>query len=233
MTTNSARVSLLVLAVVAIAFSQCAYAHNVSSSNANYLASVEGPAVALFIYLGAKHMVTGVDHLLYLLAVVFLAFRVRDIVALVSLFALGHSITLILGVWLSVQVNPSLVDGIIGFSIAYKAYENLGGFKALNPYVVPAGVAVFTFGLVHGLGLATKLQAVYSGGDGLLVNLIAFNVGVELGQLLALAALLAVLAVLRRQSSFRYWSQGLNLTLLVCGFMFAGFHWFDLVLRGN
>lgn len=205
-------------------------AHNVSSSNANFLASVDGPAIPLFVYLGAKHMVTGVDHVLYLLAVVFLLYQPRQLLLVVTLFAAGHSLTLILGVLLGWQINPSVVDAIIGVSVAYKAFENLAGFTLLFGRAPNMHIAVFGFGLVHGLGLATKLQAVYAGGEGRVVNLIGFNVGVELGQLVALAVLLGALLLWRSRQNFQRWAWWSNVALLACGFAFACFHLLDLSL---
>jgi hypothetical protein len=199
-------------------------AHNVSASNANFIGNVDGPAIPLFLYLGAKHMVTGYDHLLYLLAVVFLLVRPRQVVGFVTLFAVGHSITLIAGVMLGWQVNASLVDAVIGFSVAYKAFENLEGFETFFGMRPNMSIAVFAFGLVHGLGLATKLQAVYSGGPGMLVNLIGFNLGVEIGQLIALALLLAVLGLWRARASFASQAYLANAAIMTCGFMFAGYH---------
>jgi len=205
-------------------------AHNVSSSNADFLAGVDGPAVGLFVYLGAKHMVTGVDHLLYLFGVVFLLSAPRSVLLFVTLFAIGHSITLVCGVLFGWQVNPRLVDAVIGLSVAYKAFENLAGFDVLFGRTPDIRLMVFGFGLIHGLGLATKLQAVYSGGDGLLVNLLAFNVGVEIGQLLALAGLLLGLAWLRRAPGFPRWSQTANTLLMACGFAFFFYHVADMYL---
>lgn len=207
-----------------------ALAHNVSSSNANFLASVDGPAIPLFVYLGAKHMVTGIDHVLYLLAVVFLLYQPRQLILVVTLFAAGHSLTLILGVLFGWQINPSAVDAVIGLSVAYKAFENLSGFTLLFGRAPNMHVAVFGFGLVHGLGLATKLQAVYAGGEGLVLNLVAFNAGVELGQLLALGLLLGVLLLWRGRVSFERWAWGCNVVLLACGFAFACFHLLDFSL---
>jgi len=200
-----------------------AYAHNVSPANANFVAGVDSVEVALFVYLGAKHMVTGFDHLLYLFGILFWVRTWRDAVVFVSLFALGHSVTLIAGVSAGWQVNASLVDALIGFSVLYKAIENVGGFKLLfgvQPYV---RIAVLGFGLIHGLGLATKLQAVYNGGEGFLVNLLSFNLGVELGQLCALALLLLLINGLR---SVGMQSQGfgVNLGLMSCGATLVIYH---------
>jgi len=208
-------------------------AHNVSESNANFLANVTGPAVPLFVYLGAKHMVTGIDHVLYLLGVVFFVYQPRQVLYFVSLFAIGHSITLISGVLFAWQVSPALVDAVIGLSVAYKAFENLAGFSTVFGRSPNVSLAVFAFGLVHGLGLATKLQDVYSGGEGLLANLIAFNIGVELGQVIALGVLLALLALWRRRAAFEQWAFGANVVLMVCGFAFTLTHFFALSLAGG
>ena len=222
------RAALLLL--LALLLPGMALGHNVSESNANYLAGIDGPAPALFAYLGAKHMVTGVDHVLYLLGIVFLLWRPRQVVVLVSLFALGHSVSLIAGVLLGWQITPQAVDALIGLSVAYKAFENLDGFHTLFGWRPDLHLAVLLFGLAHGLGLATKLQAVYTGADGLLINLLAFNVGVEIGQLLALAALLALLALWRRHGGFARQAVLANTLLMACGFAFAGFHLVDLRL---
>lgn len=222
-----------VFLLIALAFTLPSLAHNVSESNANFLADVTGPAIPLFIYLGAKHMVTGIDHILYLLGVVFFVYQPRQVLLFVSLFAIGHSITLVCGVWFAWQVNPAVVDAVIGLSVAYKAFENIAGFSIVFGRSPNVRLAIFAFGLVHGLGLATKLQAVYSGGDGLLVNLISFNVGVELGQLLALGFLVAVLALWRRLASFESSAFGANLILMVCGFALAMTHLLSLTLASS
>ena len=193
-------------------------AHNVSPENANFLRQVDGIELGLFMYLGAKHMVTGFDHLLYLFGILFWVRGVRDALVFVSLFALGHSVTLIAGVSAGWQVNSLAVDALIGLSIVYKALENLGGFRALFGVEPNAFAAILCFGLIHGLGLSTKLQAVYSGGQGFLANLIGFNVGVELGQLFALALLLLVVVGLRRLGA-QGQALSVNLVLMSCGFL--------------
>lgn len=208
-----------------------AFGHNLSSSNADFVSLVNGPAVPLFMYLGAKHMITGIDHILYLLALVLLLHKPREVLLLVSLFALGHSLTLVGGVWFSLNVNPGWIDALIGMSIAYKAFENLGGLADFGRWLPPVSAAVFVFGLMHGFGLATKLQSIYSGGDGFLLNLLAFNIGVELGQLIALMFLLGGLYFLRQRVTFARWAQAGSFMLLVCGFAFALYHGVDLQLR--
>ncbi len=200
-----------------------ALAHNISESNARFVEGLSGPAVAAFLYLGAKHMVTGFDHLLFLVGVVFFLARPRDIVLYVSLFTVGHSITLLAGVFGEWQVNAYLVDAVIGLSVVYKAFENIGGFDRAGWAHLDTRAAVFVFGLFHGLGLATKLQELALTDDGLVTNMVSFNVGVELGQILALA--LVLLLLLRWRASERFPGQAFaaNTVLMTCGFLFAGY----------
>lgn len=199
-----------------------ATAHDLSADNAAYVQSLSGPAVGPFLYLGAKHMLTGLDHLLFLLGVIFLLSRARDIITYITLFTLGHSITLMLGVWFNWQVNVHLVDAVIGLSIVYKAFENLGGFKHVLGLQPSTHLAVLVFGLCHGLGLATKLQGYISSGDGLLTNLISFNIGVELGQILALTAIAYVLLLWRSSRSFGTSALAANAVLMCLGFILTG-----------
>lgn len=163
--------------------SGAAAAHNVAANDGDFLSSAQGAHPGPFAYLGAKHMVTGIDHLLYLAGVVFFLRTLRDVALYASLFALGHSLTLLAGVLSGWQVNVYLVDALIAVSVIYKAAENLSHPNAspLNPRW-----AVFGFGLIHGLGLASKLQDLTLDPAALLANMVAFNVGVEVGQLLAL-----------------------------------------------
>src|SRR6186997_2479618 len=127
-------------------------AHGVSSRDAAFVASVTGPAPAPFIYLGAKHMVTGYDHLLFLVGVIFFLYRPADVVKYVSLFTLGHSITLLGGVLGGVRVDPFLIDAVIGFSVVYKAFDNVDGFQRFFGWQPNTQVAVLVFGLFHGFG---------------------------------------------------------------------------------
>ena len=204
---------------VALLLGLPALAHAISEDNASYVQALDGPAVAAFTYLGAKHMVTGVDHLLFLVGVVFFLHRLKDVVLYVSLFTLGHSITLLAGVLGELTVDAYLVDAIIGLSVAYKAFENMGGFERLFGRSPNTRWAVLVFGLFHGLGLATKVQELYLADDGLLINLLSFNVGVELGQFTALAGVVGVLAWWRRQPTFDRSAFGLNTVLLALGFL--------------
>ena len=209
---------LFALAVISLWLTGDALAHNVSKEDAELIAGKTGVQFALYVWLGAKHMVTGYDHLLFLVGVIFYLKNLRTIALFVSLFALGHSITLISGVWLGLDVNPYLVDAIIGLSVAYKGFDNLQGFDKLFGDSPDERLAVFIFGLFHGLGLATKLQDLGLAEDGLLANLISFNLGVELGQLVALVGIVLVLRLLPPRSEKSNIGTAVNVGLIVAGF---------------
>ena len=210
-------------AVLSLVFvSNVVLGHDLSADNSAFVQGLSGPAVGPFLYLGAKHMFTGYDHLLFLLGVIFFLYRPRDILLYVTLFTIGHSLTLMLGVWANWQVNEHLVDAIIGLSVVYKAFENMGGFQNVLGINPNPRIAVLVFGLCHGLGLATKLQASINSGDGLMINLVSFNVGVELGQLLALCLMLLALLQWRRQSRFQAQAFVLNILVMCAGFVLAG-----------
>jgi hypothetical protein len=211
------------IGTVVLLLGNAALAHTIAGNDANYVQGIDGPAIAPFIYLGAKHMVTGYDHLLYLLGVVFFLYRPIQVLHYVSLFALGHSITLLTGVLANLQVNAYLIDAIIGFSIVYKAFENMGGFAKLGALRPNPKAAVFIFGLFHGLGLATKLQAFELSPNGLVTNIISFNVGVELGQLLALSAILLLLSLWRTRASYTRQALVSNTLLMSGGFMLTAY----------
>ena len=177
-----------------------------------------------FLYLGAKHMVTGYDHILFLLGVVFFLYRFRDVALYVSLFAVGHSITMLLGVWYGWGINAYIVDAIIGFSVVYKALDNLGVFRTWFGYQPDTRAATFLFGLIHGTGLASKILEYQIAEDGLLPNLLAFNVGVELGQILALCAILIVMGYLRRLDSFPRYAVAVNVVMVFLGIALMAQH---------
>src|SRR5437899_6156738 len=180
--------NLLLCLVLVIVLPVGALAHNVSKRDATFVQSNTGSAIGPFLYLGAKHMVTGYDHLLFLVGVIFFLYRLKDVIQYVSLFTIGHSATLLLGVLGHVHANPYVVDAIIGFSVVYKAFDNMDGFKRLFGFQPNTKIAVLIFGLFHGFGLATKLQEVTLSQNGLVPNIVSFNVGVEIGQVLALTA---------------------------------------------
>ena len=199
-----------------------AAAHGVSSRDAQFVAAVQGVNFMPFVYLGAKHMVTGYDHLAFLAGVIFLLYRLRDVALYASLFALGHSATLLLAVLLGYRANPFIVDAIIGLSVVYKGFENLDGFRNLRWRLDPRAT-VFAFGLVHGLGLATKLQELQLSRDGLAANLVGFNIGVELGQLAALSVMVLLFTLWRSTRSFRPSIQPANIVLMTVGLVLCGY----------
>jgi len=208
----------LALGAVALLLFGDVLAHNVSQKDIELIAGRTGPQFSLYLWLGAKHMVTGYDHLLFLVGVIFYLKRLRTVAIFASLFALGHTITLIGGVLLGLDVNPYLVDAIIGLSVAYKGFDNLNGFETLFGESPNERAAVLIFGLFHGLGLATKLQGLGLSEDGLLTNLISFNVGVELGQLAALIVFVLVLRFVPPRTAGSNVGTGVNVGLVVAGF---------------
>jgi hypothetical protein len=177
-------------------------AHGVSGKDAVFLQGLDGQAIGPLMYLGAKHMVTGYDHLLFLVGVIFFLYRLKDVLLYVSLFTVGHSLTLLGGVLGGIHANPYLIDAVIGFSVVYKAFENMDGFKRFFGVQPNTRAAVLIFGLFHGFGLATKLQEFALSQNGLVANIVSFNVGVEIGQGLALTAILIALSYWRTRSGF-------------------------------
>lgn len=222
-TTRMQKTFAIFVAFAMVCFAGDALAHAIGGSDAAFVRATRGPAPGPFLYLGAKHMVTGYDHLLFLFGVIFFLTRFRDIVIFVTLFSLGHSITLLSGVLLGFGLDSYLVDAAIGLSVAYKAFDNIGGFEGTigsrpNPRLV-----VFGFGLVHGLGLSTKLEMLGLNEDGLLANLVSFNIGVELGQIVALSVLLAIITLWRRTRWFDHMAVAANFVIMAAGFALMGF----------
>ncbi|MDA0954107.1 MAG: HupE/UreJ family protein [Proteobacteria bacterium] len=200
-----------------------ALAHAVTQGDKGYIQEVTGVHLFPFLYLGAKHMVTGYDHILFLLGVVFFLYRLKDIAIYVSLFALGHSVTMLAGVFFDFGINSYLIDAIIGFSIVYKALDNLGAYQRWFGFQPNTKAAVLIFGFCHGFGLASKIIEYDISPDGLVQNLLAFNVGVEIGQLLALAAILILMGFWRRQDSFLKQAYTANVIMMTAGFLLVGY----------
>ena len=198
-------------------------AHGVSGKDAVFLQGLNGRAIGPLLYLGAKHMVTGYDHLLFLVGVIFFLYRLNDVVQYVTLFTIGHSATLLLGVLGGVRANPFLIDAVIGFSVVYKAFENMDGFRRFLGFQPNTRAAVLVFGLFHGFGLATKLQEFELSPNGLVANIISFNVGVEIGQGLALTAILIALTYWRFRPSFLQHAFATNAVVMSCGFLLVGY----------
>jgi hypothetical protein len=207
----------LLLSILGLILTDQAFAHGVAEGDQSFLARAEGVWAGPFMYLGAKHMVTGYDHLLYLAGVIFFLGKLSDVVKFVSLFALGHSITLLVGVLAHIHISPYVIDAIIGLSICYKALENLGSIRFLDPKL-----AVFGFGLVHGFGLSTKLQDLALSSDGLVANMIFFNIGVEMGQVVGLVFLFIALTWLRERPDFERISCNANILLFGAGLILFG-----------
>jgi len=206
---------LLPIAALAL-LADAALAHDVSEADRAAVAGIDGPAFIPFLYLGAKHMVTGYDHVLFLIGVVFYLRRLKDVVLYVSMFTIGHSLTLMGGVLLQTGGNPYLIDAIIGLSVVYKAAENLGGLNKLGVRFDPKW-AVLVFGLFHGMGLATKLQDLAISQNGLLTNLIGFNLGVEVGQVLVLTVVVFALNLWRTSPGFERGARFANWALVFAG----------------
>jgi len=211
------------LAAAGVLAAAVAEAHGVSSQDASFVESIDGAAIGPFLYLGAKHMVTGYDHLLFLVGVIFFLYRLRDVLLYVSLFTLGHSLTLLVGVLGGIYANAYIVDAIIGLSVVYKGFENVGGFKAFLGWQPNTKVAVTVFGLFHGFGLATKLQELTISQEGLVANIVSFNVGVEIGQGLALTGILIALTYWRMRPGFLKHAFLTNALLMFGGFLLIGY----------
>ena len=212
--------SVLALGVLALAAAAGpALAHGIGGRDAAFVASSAGAHIGPFLYLGAKHMVTGYDHLLFILGVVFFLYRLKHVALYVTMFSLGHSITLLAGVLLGWKANPYIIDAIIGLSVAYKAFDNLNGFRTLFGWTPDTRLMVLVFGLFHGLGLATKLQELQLSKRGLAINLVSFNVGVEIGQLIALTLMLGLILLWRRSKGFAAQAVVANVLILVAGFV--------------
>jgi hypothetical protein len=208
---------------VLVAAAPPAMAHGVDDLTRRFLEQLTGPAIAPFLYLGAKHMVTGYDHLLFLVGVIFFLYTTREVLLYVSCFTLGHSVTLLSGVFAGIHLDAYLIDAIIGASVAYKGLDNLGGLKRMLGFQPDIRAAVLVFGLFHGFGLATKLQEFALPEHGLVTNILAFNVGVELGQFTALALVLLVIAYWRRHPGFVRHAWVANLLLVSAGLVLIGY----------
>jgi len=221
---SSRRLAWLAMAVTAIAAAEVTLgAHGVSGKDAVFLQGLDGAAIGPLMYLGAKHMVTGYDHLLFLVGVIFFLYRLKDVVQYVSLFTIGHSVTLLAGVLGDIYANAYLIDAVIGFSVVYKAFENMDGFRRFFGFQPNTRIAVLVFGLFHGFGLATKLQEFELAPSGLVANIVSFNIGVELGQGLALMGILVGFTYWRTRVGFLRHAFATNAVVMACGFLLVGY----------
>lgn len=207
-----------------------ALAHGVPEGDKGFIQESTGVMLVPFIYMGAKHMITGYDHLLFLFGVIFFLYRLKDVGLYVTLFAVGHSITLLFGVLSNISISSYVIDAIIGFSVVYKALDNLGAFQRWFGYQPDTRAATLIFGLLHGFGLATKIQEFEISPDGLIANLIAFNVGVEIGQLLALGGILILMGYWRRTTSFWRHAYTANVAMMSAGFLLMGYQITGLIV---
>jgi hypothetical protein len=173
-----------------------------------------------YIWLGAEHMLTGYDHLLFLFGVVFFLTNARDVLKFVTAFTVGHSITLIFATFLQITANYYLIDAVIALTVCYKGFDNINGFKKYWDIDSPNLLAmVFGFGLIHGFGLSTRLQQLPLGEDstGMLMRILSFNLGVELGQVAALLVMIILLSSWRSTRTFARFSFTANNGLIAAG----------------
>ncbi len=221
-----ARRAFVLFAILAAWFLMpgAAFAHAVAEGDKGYIQEITGVHFIPFMYLGAKHMITGYDHLVFLAGVIFFLYRMEHIAIYVTLFAIGHSTTMILGVYFNITMSSFLIDAIIGLSVVYKALDNMGAYQCWFGFQPNTKAATLIFGLFHGFGLATKVQEYQIAPDGLLTNLIAFNLGVEIGQLLALGAILIAISFWRRTDSFWRHAYTANVAMMCAGFILTGMH---------
>ncbi len=220
-----ARILLFLTATLLLMFASAnqALAHAVAEGDNGYIQEISGINIIPFMYLGAKHMATGYDHILFLLGVIFFLYRMKHVALYVTLFAIGHSTTMLLGVYFNVGINSYIIDAIIGLSVVYKALDNIGAFQRWLGFQPNTKVATVVFGLFHGFGLSTKIIEYNISPDGLIPNLLAFNVGVEIGQLLALGTILIVMSYWRRTASFWRHAYTANVAMMCAGFILIGY----------
>ena len=221
---------LLATTAITLLWAEAALAHAVTLGDKGYIQEITGPQIVPFLYLGAKHMVTGYDHLLFLFGVIFFLYGMKEIGIYVTLFAIGHSTTMLAGVWFNFGINSYIIDAIIGFSVVYKALDNLGAFQRWFGVQPNTKAATLIFGFLHGFGLSSKILDYNISPDGLLVNLLAFNVGVEIGQLTALAAILVFMNRWRAMPAFGRQAYTVNVIMMGLGFYLMGFQLIGLAM---
>lgn len=192
-----------------------AFAHGMSAEDH---ARILNAGYFEYMQLGATHMLSGYDHLLFLFGVIFFLTRFTEIVKFITAFTIGHSITLVFATLYGIKANYYLIDAVIALTVCYKAFDNLDGFKKYLQMASPNLLwMVFVFGLIHGFGLSTRLQQLPLGDSGLVLKILSFNVGVEVGQIVALSIMLLVLAAWRKRTSFTQFSKACNVALMIAG----------------
>ena len=215
--------ALTTIAIILGGFITEVFAHGVTTGDKGYIQEISGVLPIPFIYLGAKHMMTGYDHLLFLFGVIFFLYRLKDVGIYVTIFAVGHVITLLSGVLMQISISAYIIDTIIGFSVVYKSLDNMGAFRRWLGFQPNTKAATLIFGLFHGFGLATKVLEYKLSPDGLLANLVFFNIGVEVGQLLALSFILIAISYWRKSNSFLRHAYTANVFTMMLGFMLMGY----------
>jgi len=195
-------------------FPLLSFAHGVSMSDQ---AQLTNGGLLAYILVGAKHMVTGYDHILFLLGVIFFLKDFGDVVKFISVFTLGHSITLIFATLYGIKADEHLIDAVIALSVLYKGFENLGGFKKLKVTSPNLLAMVFLFGLIHGFGLSTRLQSFDMGQDLFLAKILSFNIGVEVGQVLALIPIVLIISQWKKRTSYNAFYKATNWYLVIAG----------------
>lgn len=221
--TGGSRLFWIFLILGLLGMSADVLAHAVAEGDKGYIQEITGVNLIAFMYLGAKHMVTGYDHLLFLLGVIFFLYRMQHIALYVSLFAVGHSLTMLLGVYFNIGINSYIIDAIIGLSVVYKALDNLGAYQRWFGFQPNTKAATLIFGLFHGFGLSSKIIEYDISPDGLVPNLLAFNVGVEMGQLIALTMILIVMSFWRKTDGFFRHAYTANVAMMGAGFLLIGY----------
>ena len=205
----------LLIIMTLTATSAGAFAHGMSPEDQ---ARILNAGYVEYMRLGATHMLSGYDHLLFLFGVIFFLTRFKDIIKLITAFTIGHSITLVFATLSGITANYYLIDAVIALTVCYKAFENLEGFKKYLQVQSPNLTAmVFIFGLIHGFGLSTRLQQLPLGESGLVLKILSFNVGVEIGQIIALSIMWVLLSGWRKTDSFKKFSKAANVVLLFAG----------------
>ncbi len=198
-----------------ILFTGNAFAHGMSEADRQIIA--DGGNLQ-YLWIGATHMLTGYDHLLFVFGIIFFLSSFRDIIKYVSAFTIGHSITLIYATFQGIQLNYYFIDAIIGLSVCYIAFANIDGFRkylTINPPNMM--LMIIALGLIHGLGLSSRLQELPLDPDSLLMNIISFNIGIELGQIIALTIMLPLISLWRHRHSFKAFSLIANYGLILAG----------------
>jgi len=189
-------------------------AHDVTSADQEILRT---GGLWAYIRVGATHMLTGYDHLLFLAGVIFYLNSFKDILKFITVFTIGHCITLIGATYTGITADEHLVDAVIALSVLYKGFENLGGFEKLNIKSPNLLVMVGLFGLIHGFGLSTRLQSFDMGEGQFLAKILCFNLGVEVGQVLALIPITFIITLARKQEQFPAFYKAVNWYLVLAG----------------